>query len=85
MTSKDPFVEKYHLLNPTFLPADIISPISFISNLYIQYHCLPRILTVKRLDSLCHSIKRNKKFEFIKIFIHQIVGIKHTSKSPHFP
>ena len=41
--------------------------------------------TVINPDSPCHSNKRNKKFEFVKIFKHQDIGIKQTNKSPHLP
>ena len=80
-----PKTEKIHLLRPIFLGVENISVIFFKSNLYIQYHCLPLIRNVNKLDSLCHSISFKTKFEFSKIFTHHVTGIKHESKSPHLP
>ena len=55
------------------------------SNLYTQYHCLPLILIVNKLDSACHSSSFRRKLEFIKIFAHQDIGNKQIIKSPHLP
>jgi len=57
----------------------------FISILYIQYHCLPRTRSIKEPDSTCHSYSLSKRFEFIKIFKHQVIGSIAIIKSPHFP
>ena len=57
----------------------------FNSNLYNQYHCLPRIRTVNKPDSACHSIIRNIKFELLIILEHHVTGIIQTNKSPHLP
>ena len=55
------------------------------SNLYIQYHCLALTLTLNKLDSFCHSIRRSMKLEFVKMLIHHIAGTIQAKKSPHLP
>ena len=80
-----PKKEKSHLLLPIFFGVEIISVKFLKSNLYTQYHCLPLILIVNKLDSACHSNNFNKKFEFTKILKHQKTGIIQIIKSPHFP
>jgi len=74
-----------HLFQEIFLGTETKSIIFFNSNLYTQYHCLPLILTVKILDSFCHSKSFKIKLEFTKILKHQIVGTIQAKKSPHLP
>ena len=77
--------EKTHLLLPIFFGVESISVKFLKSNLYTQYHCLPLILIVNKLDSACHSKSFKRKLEFIKILAHHETGIKQIIKSPHLP
>jgi len=62
-----------------------MSVIAFKSNLYIQYHCLPRIRIVNSELSVCHSIILKIKFELLIMLAHQEIGIKQIIRSPHLP
>lgn len=57
----------------------------FNSNLYTQYHCLPRTRNVNIEDSDCHSIILKIKLELLSILVHHDIGKKQTNKSPHLP